>query len=475
MTDQIAPLFWLTDRSRWETGNGRCKRRRYLNTSFGPTGYGITASSESLPLVTGQGAHDGFEGLCRILLKHDRLPTLEETRAIVLDAQTKYLAKVEKRGFLGILAGPTTEETIAEQRVLISGLVWALRLRFLPWLHANYRLLTVEQERLKVLSCTCGAGSLAAELHVARGCQGIALQLRRDCLAERRGSRALAYFEVKTTGWESDAWAEQWETKPQLGIGTLDTEQQWPGQEVSEIFIVGLNKGRRVKDRYEVVDEGAVQRKKQQSPLCYGYRRPGNPPLMVEDWLPAYEWITPDGQTKRASKQHRRAGVWELINSDWPTWLGYHAQDPEMSPEEFWVRNLPEQQLDRVCFVLGPMNRQDQQLASVVASMAAEEERWQAIAWELYEAQLKWSWASPEFQTLLDRVVPCSWQCRPYGREHQCEFVPVCHRHTGWDDPLATGRYKPRRPHHDPELQQAIARGLLVEATEEAVDEEDRE
>jgi hypothetical protein len=31
----------------------------------------------------------------------------------------------------------------------------------------------------------------------------------------------------------------------------------------------------------------------------------------------------------------------------------------------------------------------------------------------------------------------------------------------GWDDPLGSGQYQPRLPHHTPELQQAIARGLL--------------
>ncbi len=474
MTETAALLLWLTDRTRIETGLGRCMRKRYLSTAFGPTGYGITATSESLPLATGLATHEGFEAMGQILLKEDRLPTAEEVRAIVLAAQARYVAKVEARGFLGILRGPLTDETIAEQRVLISGLIWALRLKFLPWLHANYRVLALEDERLHFLTCGCGAGPLDPADHVARGCTGIVLMLRRDCLAERRGTTSLAYFELKTTGWESEAWAEQWETKPQLALGTLDAEKQFPGREVTELYIIGLNKGRRAKDRYEAV-EGQPQRKKQQSALVYGYVRPANPPLATDDWLPAYEWIDAAGEKKRASRAHKRRGVWELDQSDWPTWAAVQAQEPGIPPEEFWVRNLPTSILDKVCFLVGPMNRQDQQLQMLRTSIAADEARRQQDLWTLYEAQQTHPWASAEFQTMLDQVVPCAWTCRPFGREHQCEFVPICHRQQGWDDPLASGHYKPRRPHHQPELDQMIARGLAVEETAEAIDEEERD
>lgn len=471
--------LWLTDRTRIETGLGRCARKRYLSTAFGPTGYGITATSESLPLTTGIAVHDGVALIGQAIQTSGALPDVATMRAIVGEVQAAYLAKVEARGFLGMLQGPLTDETIAEQRVLISGLLWALRLKFFPWFHETYQILSIEEERLHVLTCTCGAGPLPGADHVARGCTGIALMLRRDLLARRRSGHTLAYFEFKTTGWESDAWAEQWETKPQLGLGALDTETQF-GAEVGEIYVVGVNKGRRAKDRYEAEEASATGdavRKKQQSPLCYGYRRPGNPPLLAEDWLPAYQWVTDAGETKKAPRAYKRAPVWDLIQSDYPAWRAYQQQDPEMSPEEFWVRMLPSSLLDKVVFVLGPMNRQDQQLASVLTSVRAEEERWQAILWELYEVQhgsaVSSGWASPEFQSLLDRLVPCAWTCRPYGKEHQCEFVGICHRHEGWQDPLATGRFKPRRPHHDPELQQAVSRGLITEqAEDEAIDEE---
>lgn len=466
MPDAAPLTLWLTDRSRFKTGTSRCPRQRYLGYHFGPTGYGITTRADSLPLATGIYVHQGIEAFGQILVHNDRLPTLEETRVIIEQIASAYVGRVESRGFLGILGSEHTLETITEQRILIAGLLWALRIKLLPWLHSQYRLLSCELERPHFLSCTCGAGPLDLAQHVARECQGKVLMIRNDILAQRRGATTLAYFEAKTTGWESSAWADQWESDPQLGLGTLDVARVY-GAEVTELYIIGLNKGPRRKDK-----DDPDGRRKQLSSLCYGYRRPGNPPLVSDDWLPSYEWVDEAGQVKRASRAHRRAGIWEIEQGDWPTWLAYHGQDPLLSPEEFWVRNLPASVLDKVCFVLGPMNRQDHQIASVRTAMEAEEGRWQAILWDLYERQQTQGWATPEFQHRLDQLVPQSWNCRPFGRDHQCEMFEICHKGEGWQDPIGTGRYQPRLPHHQTEVDQAVARGLLVAEAAEPVEDE---
>lgn len=461
---QTAPLLWFTDRSRFKLGISRCPRARYLGY-HAHNSYGITARRQALPLVTGIYVHRILEAYARLMMQTDRLPALEEVREIIAALVAEYQASVEARGYRGILGGADTEATIAEQCALVAGLGWVMRIKFLPWLHQTYRIVAVEQERLHLLECDCGAAPLDADEHIRRGCTGKAIMLRTDLLAQRRTGHSLAYFDLKTTGWESDAWAEQWETDAQLALGTVDAEQLW-GAEVSELYVVGLNKGRRVRDRYS--DD---ERRKQQSPLCYGYRREGNPPLAAEDWLPAYEWVNEHGETKRASRAHRRALITDLATSDWPVWRAYQTSNPGLTPEEFWVRFLPESVLDKICFILGPMNRQDQQLRALLRGMTGEEERYQAALWALYELQVAgYGWASDVFQHALDNLIPQSWTCRPFGKEHQCEFVPICHRHQGWDDPVGSGAYQPRLPHHEPELQQAIARGLLpgdAEASEE--------
>jgi hypothetical protein len=118
------------------------------------------------------------------------------------------------------------------------------------------------------------------------------------------------------------------------------------------------------------------------------------------------------------------------------------------------------------------MNPQAEQLKSLLRGFEGEETRWQEALWTLYQLQqLGHTWSSPTFQAALDRLVPCSWACRPFGKDNQCEFVPVCHRHNGWDDPMANG-YQARLPHHEPERVQAVARGLLPEQAETVEEEE---
>src|SRR5258706_3784566 len=427
----MSSLIWLTDRSRYETGTVRCGMQRYLRYHAGPTGYGYAAKAESVPLTTGSYSHQAIDPLATILKVHDRMPTEAEVRAVIAQARAAYEKKLTKRGFRGgMFTGPVIEETIREQSALIHGMIWCLALRFLPWLHAHYRILEVEQERLHFLHCECGAGPLPQADHDARRCTGKALMLRTDLLGQHREGGHLAYFEAKTTGWESDAWAEQWETKPQLGLGTLDLETRY-GREVTECFIVGMNKGARKKDRQDDVEEGPLKgMKRQQSALAYGYRRAGNPPLAKDDWLPAYEWVNEAGETKRKSKAHKRTGVWHLQESDWALWRAFQGSEPDLSAEEFWVRNLPTNILDKVVFVLGPLNPQLEQVKSLRMGMIGEEERWQTILWTLYEIQRHGvGWGHPDFHAALDRLIPRSWNCRPFGKEHQCEFIPLCFKH----------------------------------------------
>lgn len=462
-----APIpLWLTDRSRYKLGTGRCACARYLSYHFGPTGYGITHRSDALPLATGIYVHDGIAAFGDILQQHDRLPSEGETREIIKDIQAQYLARVTQRGFQGVLQGATTDETITEQSILIAGLLWVVRIKYLPWLQQTYKIILVEQERLHVERCTCGAGERSSVYAHTDQCLAVALMLRNDMLGQHRVSGNLAYFEVKTTGWGGDAWVEQWETDPQLALGTIDLPEQYQ-KEVTELFIVGLHKGGRKRNPYNPED----LMRRQQSALCYGYYKPGNPPLGADQWLPTWEWTDDTGQVRRANKTYQRRGVWKLKESDWSTWRAYAEQDPTLAPEEFWVRTLPLSVVDKICFILGPMNRQDAQLQQVRANFVGEEDQWRQRLWELYELQQQHAWSSEEFQREFNRIVPKSWNCRPFGKDAQCEHVAICHREEGWQDPIGSGRYVPRKPHHQPEVDQAVSRGLLIDEAEEPSDE----
>ena len=452
-------MLWYTDRSAYLTGVGRCPRERYLSRHSGPTGYGLVRVAESLPLVTGTHVHMALEGLLRYLQETDQLPSLEVVQAEIARAVTAYEARVAARGYRGLLGGESVESVLVEQQCLLGGLVWAFNRTLLPWIHREFRVVAVEQERVYVLDCTCGLPPAAGhEAHRDRDCAGIGLQLRQDVLAERRRGGGLAYLEFKTSGRTADTFAEQWETRPQFGLGTLMA----PG-EVTELYVIGLAKGQRRKD----TTTGGLY---QASPFCYGYCRPGNPPLTTEDWLPSYQWIDEEGRTRRAPRDYVRTPISALLHS------GYLADVATSLPDVIraWVDVLPEPTVREQVFLVGPLNRQDAQLAALLRGITAEERRWQDRLWTLYgAAQAGLSWADPQFQAELDRLVPQSWECRRFGSRHECEFAELCFQRQGWQDPIGGGRYQPRCPHHTPELEQAVARGLLVEQTAGPTEDEE--
>jgi hypothetical protein len=259
---EIIPISWLTDRSRYETGVGRCARQRYLSYHAGPTGYGYVKRGESLPLATGTYTHVGVEALCKHLKEHEQLPDDTVTRAAVRLALDQYEKKVVDRGFRGLLASEQADLVLKEQKALVEGMIWAFAIYLLPWLHQEFRLIEVEEEKIFPIG------------------EGMGLMQRLDILGECRTRPGIAYLDVKTSGRTADLFAEEWETKPQLGLGTLGVPEKF-GKEVTELYVLGLNKGYRKKGSDEV--------KRQESPFCYGYHRSDNPPLWSEDWKASYD------------------------------------------------------------------------------------------------------------------------------------------------------------------------------------------
>ena len=482
----MSSTIWLTDRSRYTTGTGRCARERYLTNHAGPTGYGIVRKGESLPLMTGSYTHLPLERLYQYLQKHDQFPTREVIREAIAEGCTEYDKRIAERGFRGLLQSERTDTIVKEQQYLIAGLIWAACKTVLPWIHTNYRIIQTELESIYVLDCTCGLGSAVLDVaaHEAKDCQGIGQMLRQDAVAQKRVGNTLAYFEAKTTGWGGDNWAPQWETKPQLALGNLGLKERY-GQDVSENFIVALQKGSRKTSKPKDAFEEAVTR--QESPFCYGYCSIGNPPLSADDWRHTYDYIDEKGQSRRVTRAHQKRGVWELEQSDWPKYHAAKAADPSLTPIEIWLQTMPQDAAESQVYLIGPLNRQDVQIESLKRQVVGEERKWQRILWDLHTlTKLIWHdrpptapldgwayvWSHEMFQRRLDDLIPASWECRRFGVKHECQDKMLCFKETNWEDPLSVGLFVPRRPHHRPELDQAVERGLLPAETEEAEEDD---
>lgn len=463
-------ILWLTDRSRYEEGLGTCLRARFLGYHFGPSGYGIQRKSQSIPLATGIYVHQATEAQDQYLLSQDALPGDEVVREGIHLALEEYERVITLRGIRGLDHGERVETIVEEQKALITGLAWAYRLHFLPWLHEQARVISAEREDALVIGCTCGLGDRIGEIadHEARGCQGIGWQARADLITDYRARPGVyAYWEKKTTGQTGERFETEWETKIQF-TATAKAAEARLGIPISEAWIVALIKGRRVGE-YNWETKTNSGPKIQQSPLCYGYRRPANPPMEEVDWQASYDYVGTDGKNHRLGKAYQKTGIWAIVQ-DMPEVAA------QFSVAEFWAKWMPAEKLAQQLALVGPLQISAILSESFFREALAHEQRWRAIVWQLYDVlqnEAGGDWTHPAYQGALEELLPRSWACRRYGKNHQCQFVPICHQHEGWQDPIGSGVYVDRRPHHTPELLQIEARGLTPEGgwtDEEEVD-----
>lgn len=452
----MSSTIWLTDRSRYESGLGFCPRARFLEYHFGPSGYGIRQAAGSMPQMRGIYIHEG----CAILFAHleaeDTLPGESTVRAAVEASWGKYEAVVAARGLRQLDHGDAIETIMAEQRALLTGMIWGLTLELLPWFHATYKVISVEVEETAVLGCTCGLGDLVGTVqeHEARDCQGVGWMSRADVIGEDRATGALAYFELKTTGQGGEMFETKWETSIQFAAGVLGAEARI-GRKIDQSFVIGMFTGRR-EGTWNPETKKKDGARVQQSPFCYGYRKAAAAPGMQDEWAASWEWVDEQGRNRKLGPTYKKAPVWELP----PALTG------GVDPAEFWARWIPSEVRGKQFQLIGPLARQSAVLQGFQRQVAAHERDWQQRVWTLYEAahdlafEGQVTFSHPEYQEALDATVPCSWACRRYGKAHECSFADLCLRREGWDRPLETGKYMLRRPHHTPEILQAEARGI---------------
>ncbi len=123
------------------------------------------------------------------------------------------------------------------------------------------------------------------------------VMLRRDAVLRDKSDGSLVVWELKTASTLSDDYVKQWRHSGQVLCYVAATEAQY-GEPVSGVLFHVLAKGRYVKD------DGATSpwqgERIQQSPLCYAYKvsdliqpkyAPKGRKVFVPDHLPLREWV----------------------------------------------------------------------------------------------------------------------------------------------------------------------------------------
>ncbi len=454
----------VTDRSRNHHGLARCAYLRYLQYHSGPNGYGISRRAESMPLATGTQVHDILR---QILVTPYEQVNRGVVRLIIENGVNAYDKLLEERGFADLPPGSDQDFVRKEQMALIAALSWGwFRVAF-DYFHETYEVVRVEREETFVVGCDCGLGDGVGEPedHDAREgqgsltCNGIVIQSRPDAIVLRRQTGRKANLDFKTTAYEP--YVEDWIDSVQMAFGGLGAERSL-GEEIGDYDLHFLLKGARKREKDEDTGQETGP-KRQRTPLIYGWCRPGAPPMIEEDWQASYYYWSLEPSKWQAKKQPGPRGYRRRLTDEYkqrPVW-----ERKVDRPIEQWVMDdLPVETVQDSFRVLGPFQRPTSLMkdaeGGVLQQVVAYEREVLGKLWRIQEEG-----ADPRV------LFPQSWNCHPYGKDHPCPMKPICFNPTIGADPIGSGMYVPRRPHHQLELEQMQERGL--EIPEEVAVEED--
>lgn len=425
----MADQAWYTDRSRYLDGFF-CERYRYLKY-HSITGYGIEAKQVSLPLTTGIWVHAPLATILQAC-KGGTIPSTQEVRSIIQAGVKAYRADVKDRGFLDV-GDAHLQRTIEEQACLIEGLLWGYVRCVLPAVLKEFEVLAVEREEFLALGVKDEKFALTFLPHRVR------MQSRPDFVARclQKGSPQygkLGVHDFKTAASIGDNYIAEYNHSVQMSLATAAVEARLK-EPVTHFFVHGLIKGGRGKFKKDGVEQDWLS---QYSSLCYAKLIPPMPPLQRQpQWKTSGYW---------ADKQP----LWTLPWDFWPD------KPKEMSNQEYWVTQvLPLAELQEVFMLIGPYARPDIVLQEALTEMYYNEEAWIAKLWEVHSKPRPFG--DEGLQSDLQMYFPRSWRCHEYAGG-PCPMIRLCFRQPGWQDPLGSGFYVPRVPHHEAELRQAAER-----------------
>ncbi len=437
--------MWFVDRSRYLEGVEHCQMARYYEYHSGPYGYGIKRKEGSVPLSTGTYTDQALSDVLRNAQLAQQAGTEigdyhnDLFRKIIGKAVADYRAEVERRGFLAEQNISNVMHTVEEQSALIEGLAWAWILGQLPGLLNDHEIVCIQQEESYVIpgTCTCHLAthsSAFADIYYDynehhKECNGICIISRPDFVTRRQG---IIQHDFKTHGYKVDErFVEKHRDSVQMAIQSLGLEARL-GEPVKQYYIHALVKGGRdIFSKKGQNKEGLP--KSQYSDLCYAKTMSPNPPIndkTIVDYKGFWYDKTPS---------------WKVELSDKPA---------DYRHMEYWVSLMPKEVLYAQTALCGPYERPDHMINAAVQHVLGEERRWINALWKIHNGED------------LNFHVSRSYDCLKYGEEYRCPFYTICFKGAGWEDPIGSGKYVHRLPHHAAEVEQMTARGIPVPESE---------
>jgi hypothetical protein len=226
----------------------------------------------------------------------------------------------------------------------------------------------------------------------------IEMMLKPDLALERKADGTVWYPDFKSTGFKTKNWLDGWQYAQQLHAGCLALELDL-GRPVEGAFVIGLYKGQE--------REGQLR-----SALTYAYLRKG---------------LVDNGKIVQEPKwSHEYVRGWEMVpTSEYPG--GVKA----------WVDSLPEEVLLEQFPLTGPVPLHREMAGEFLAQQELREQ--EILSFHRGERTLA--------QTFRQNFKAC----RPLFGE-ACPYREVCFSKSIAEDPIGSGHYQWRQPHHQLEV-----------------------
>lgn len=338
-----------------------CKRKLYFNYEL--LG-GIQAKTTSLELFIGIALHDGLAAIAEgIAIDDIATAGFKQVYVPLIEAATNPNT------------GEIQDEDIdyaKEQATLVEGLLRGFHKHVWPRLMNDYTVYLVEKPMV-----------------YRHGDLG--MMVKADLVLQSKLDETLWYVEYKSTSSKREEWVKSWETNVQLHSSIYAIEQS-EGIEVTGVIVQGLYKG------YESYG-------KLSSPMCYAYKKSGNPPFTQSQV--SYKYLN----------GWRRTPTWEL-EGGLKAWV-------EGMPEEVLADQFPQTppifiNKDLIdAFFRQQTMRQHQIIDALVNLKSADLDAW-------------------DKQSVLDEVFPQNFEaCTPSWGRFECQYKLLCHG--GVEDPLMHG------------------------------------
>jgi hypothetical protein len=231
---------------------------------------------------------------------------------------------------------------------------------------------------------------------------GLTMGVKPDSLLERKLDKTLWYYECKTTSHLGPSWGAQWTKAVQLH-GTAFLAGQRLSRPIEGMVIDGIYKG--------YVDKKSNTQK---SILCYGHQRPG----LLHGPEVSYVW-------RAGSKP---APTWEMPGG-----------------VQRWVANMPREVLSELFVQTPPIYLQERLVGAYLRQTVVREDVITSAHGDMLE--------NPDaVEDIMDVVFPQHFaSCAP-AIGSPCAWSDCCFNSVVGADPVASGLYVWRDPHHAAEV-----------------------